>query len=403
MRRREFLILSSTALLAPGFSTPVFAAGADLPKNATPRGSYANSKRVFETTGKGRVAFLGGSITEMEGYRPMVCEYLQGKFPKTEFEFVAAGISSTNSDFGAYRLGTDVLGGEANLPVDLFFVEFAVNDDQDGGFDLKHAIRGMEGIVRQIRTARPNVDIVMTFFVNENLMQKYREGSVATSIKAHSLVAERYGISTINLAKEIQEEIDAKEITWQEFGGVHPAPRGNKICADMIAAILDDAWQGETATELRAHPMPEPIDEFCYANGYFRGFEGVGTDGGFSVFVPDWSKIPGGFRDRFGGQPCLCADKPGAETTFEFDGRALGLFVLAGPDAGIVETKIDDGEWTKTNLYHHYSHALHYPRVVTLADDLSAGKHKATIRVSSEKDERSNGNAVRCLQICVNR
>ncbi|MBQ2039697.1 MAG: hypothetical protein II486_09625, partial [Thermoguttaceae bacterium] len=151
---------------------------ADFPENVTFRGSYANSKRVFETTGRGRVAFLGGSITEMEGYRPMVCEYLQKKFPNTEFDFVAAGISSTCSDVGAFRLETDVLANEDSRPVDLFFVEFSVNDDQDGGFSYEHAVRGMEGIIRHIRTACPNVDIVMTFFVNENLMQKYREGSV---------------------------------------------------------------------------------------------------------------------------------------------------------------------------------------------------------------------------------
>ena len=160
----------------------------------------------------------------MDGYRPMVCEYLQKKFPRTEFDFVAAGISSTCSDVGAFRLDSDVLQGK---DVDLFFVEYAVNDDQDGGFSYEHAVRGMEGIIRHIRTTCPNVDIVMTFFVNENLMQKYREKTVATSIKAHDAVAKRYEISTIDLAKEIQEEIDSKRITWGEFGGVHPAPRGN--------------------------------------------------------------------------------------------------------------------------------------------------------------------------------
>ncbi len=73
-------------------------------------------------------------------------------------------------------------------------------------------------------------------------MAQYRAGGVATSINAHRQVAERYEISTIDLAKEIQEEIDSKKITWQEVGGVHPAPRGNRICADMTAAVLDQAW-----------------------------------------------------------------------------------------------------------------------------------------------------------------
>lgn len=416
MLRREFLNALVVGAAAYGASS-VFAddltkLNAKLPKNVTARGEYFNSRTVFETTGQGRVAFLGGSITEMDGYRPMVCDYLTKRFPKTEFEFVAAGISSTCSDVGAFRVDADVL---KDKPVDLFFVEFSVNDDQDGMFQLEHSIRGMEGVIRKVRTACPNVDIVMTFFVNENLMQKYREGSVATSIQAHRAVAERYAISTIDLAKEIQEQIDSKKITWNEFGGVHPAPRGNRICADMIAALLDSYWELPIRSKVVPHAMPDPIDKFSYFNGGFRGFDGVTTNvgkisdasapanGGFRLFVPDWSKIPGGFRQTFANMPCLCAEKSGAEASFEFEGNALALYVLAGPDAGIVETKIDGGEWTKANAYHAYSSGLHYPRAVTLADALPSGKHRATIRVSSDKDANSKGHALRILQICVNR
>lgn len=280
MKRREFLngvvgtALGVSALnwasVGVGAAQETSASSGKLPKNVVRRGEYRNSKRVFETTGRGRVAFLGGSITEMDGYRPMVCDYLTKKFPTTEFDFVAAGISSTCSDVGAFRLETDVL---KNGPVDLFFVEFSVNDDQDGRFSVERAIRGMEGIIGRMRAENPNVDIVMTFFVNERLMADYRAGKVAPSIQAHSAVAERWAISTINMAKEIQERIDAKNLTWQEFGGVHPAPRGNKICADMIAALLDDAWS-ETCAEsaesgnadLTPHKTPTPLDEFSFVN-----------------------------------------------------------------------------------------------------------------------------------------
>ena len=41
------------------------------------RGSLTNSKHVFESTKRGHVAFIGGSITEMNGYRPLMIAYLQ--------------------------------------------------------------------------------------------------------------------------------------------------------------------------------------------------------------------------------------------------------------------------------------------------------------------------------------
>ena len=42
--------------------------------NVRLRGSLANARIALERDGRGHVAFIGGSITEMEGYRPLVAE-----------------------------------------------------------------------------------------------------------------------------------------------------------------------------------------------------------------------------------------------------------------------------------------------------------------------------------------
>src|SRR3954462_8950790 len=112
---------------------------ADCP-NIKMRGSLENSRGVFERTKKGHVAFIGGSITEMNGYRPMVAASLQKRFPDTAFTVTDAGISSTTSTSGAFRLQDHVL---AQGPVDLLFLEFAVNDDQDGHHTRTECIRGV--------------------------------------------------------------------------------------------------------------------------------------------------------------------------------------------------------------------------------------------------------------------
>ena len=112
-------------------------------KNFTLRGDYQNSRIQFEQDKRGHVAFIGGSITEMDGYRPMVCKILKKRFPDTEFKFTAAGISSTCSDTGAFRMQRDVL---SKGPLDMLFVEFAVNDDQDSDQAYHDALRGMEGV-----------------------------------------------------------------------------------------------------------------------------------------------------------------------------------------------------------------------------------------------------------------
>ena len=54
-------------------------------ENVTIRGSFDNSRFSFESKMEGTVAFMGGSITEMNGYRPMLMEFLKTDFLKQNF------------------------------------------------------------------------------------------------------------------------------------------------------------------------------------------------------------------------------------------------------------------------------------------------------------------------------
>ena len=176
-----------------------------LNRNVILRGSYANSQLQFDKLKTGRVAFMGGSITQMNGYRPMVARWLQKRFPGTKFDFINAGISSTCSTTGAFRAFRMLAKGK----IDLFFIEFAVNDDQDAGHASRECVRGMEGIIRQARKAQPNMDIVVTHFVNPGMLEQLREGEMPLSMAAHEKVLKAYNVSTIFLAREVADRIDA--------------------------------------------------------------------------------------------------------------------------------------------------------------------------------------------------
>jgi lysophospholipase L1-like esterase len=391
-------------LLASLFVGPTTSKAAEPNRNIIRRGSYTNSQIKFEREQKGHVAFIGGSITEMNGYRPLVCEDLQKRYPDTEFTFTAAGISSTCSTTGAFRLNRDVL---SKGPVDLFFIEFAVNDDQDAGHARRECIRGMEGIIRQCRSHNPNMDIVVTFFVNPGMLEMLQHDKTPVSMESHSAVLEHYEVSTIHLAREAADRITAGSLTWKEYGGTHPKPPGNRIGADMIKTLLGDAWSKPLATsaKLTVHPMPEgSLDKGSYSNGHFQALETASTDSGcgWKVHTPDWKNIPGGKRARFTNIPLLCATEPGSETTVNFNGQAIGAYVVAGPDAGIVEANIDGGAFKKVDLFHRFSKGLHYPRTVMFATDLSADDHVLKLRISKDKNKDSRGHSARIIQFAVN-
>jgi lysophospholipase L1-like esterase len=371
------------------------------------RGNLRNSWGRFNQEKQGRVAFIGGSITEMNGYRPMVCGSLKKQFPQTEFTFVDAGISSTCSTTGAFRLERDVLSGG---PIDLFFIEFAVNDDQDAHHARTECMRGLEGIIRHARRSNPRIDIVVTYFVNEGMLAKLQAGQIPLTIEAHEAVAKHYSVSTVNLAKEVAEQITAGKLTWKQYGGVHPAPHGNAICARMIDELLERAWRGPAAKSanpadsptktVAAHVLPEPLDRLSYEQGRFIDPSQAQIQQGWKLGIPDWNLLAGSKRPRFTSIPVLAATEPGAELTLEFTGNAVGAFVVAGPDAGIVESSVDGGEFRPIDLFHTYSRGLHYPRTVMLGTELSPGKHVLRLRMA--KETKSSGHAMRIVQFVAN-
>ncbi|MEZ6088259.1 MAG: GDSL-type esterase/lipase family protein [Pirellulaceae bacterium] len=365
------------------------------------RGDFQNAKRRFERDRKGHVAFIGGSITEMNGYRPMVIERLKERFPKTEFTFTDAGISSTCSTTGAFRLRDHVL---SKGPVDLFFVEFAVNDDQDAGHAHREAVRGMEGIIRNTRRHNPASDIVVTYFVNPSMLETTQQGKMPVSIAAHEEVAKHYRIPAIMLHQQVADSIAAGELTWETYGGTHPAPAGNRIAATMIERLMQRTWdasENENSAEIKPHVLPEPIDPLSYVNGRFLSVDAAQSLTSAVVKVPDWSSIPGGKRARFSEENLLCLEGSGAEFSITFEGTAIGVYVLAGPDAARLDVSVDGGNERTIDLHHHYSAGLHYPRTVMLATDLTDAKHTLTVRIA-EKQIDPKRSAARILAFAVN-
>lgn len=286
------------------------------------RGNLDNSRLRFTNDKKGTVAFVGGSITEMNGYRPMVSDLLKRRFPATDFKFIDAGISSTCSTTGAFRLATDVF---ALGRVDLLFVEFAVNDDQDAAHTRDECIRGMEGIIRHARAINPNIDIVVTYFVNEGMLKTLQDGKTPLTIEAHEAVAKHYDVPSINLAAEVASQITSGDLTWQKYGGVHPAPFGNALCTKMIDELLNRAWTNPPVAKITPHLNPaQPLDPLNYEHGEFIDPKNAKIIKGFTLAVPDWKSLPGQKRDRFTSIPMLSATDPGSELTLDFEGTTVG-------------------------------------------------------------------------------
>jgi sialidase-1 len=364
------------------------------------RSSMQNSFLKFTQEKTGRVAFMGGSITEGGGWRDSVCAHLQQKFPYTKFEFINAGISSTGSTPGAFRLKDEVL---AKGTIDLFFEEAAVNDRTNGFNDVAQ-IRGMEGIIRHMRLANPTADIIMMHCVDPDKIKDYNDGHVPNEIANHEKVAEHYKANTINWAKEVTDRINAKEFTWKaDFKDLHPSPFGHKLYAGSLNDFLDAAYElALKETQIKPHAIPDMLDAFSYAGGNYTSINQATSLTGWKI-IDRWKPTDGaGTRKQYVNIPALVAENPGDALKFKFKGSAVGICIASGPDAGIIEYSIDGQDFQSVDLFTQWSGGLHLPWYIMLNDELKNKKHTLQIRMSSENNKKSKGHACRILHFLVN-
>ena len=101
--------------------------------------------------------------------------------------------------------------------------------------------------------------------------------------------------------------------------------------------------------------------------------------------------------------PMLICNKPGNVLKLKFEGSSVGIAVAAGPDAGIIEYRIDKKEWTTLNLFTKWSKSLHLPWYYTLKTDLLRDEHLLEMRIAKTKDERSTGHACRIRYFYINK
>jgi len=365
------------------------------------RSGFINSQIKFIQSKKGRVAFLGGSITYNTGWRDSISDYLKRKFPDTSFEFINAGISSMGSTPAAFRLTRDVLSA---TKVDLLFEEAAVNDATNKRTN-EEQVRAMEGIVRQLRKSNPAMDIVIMHFADPDKITDYTNNRIPEVITNHNRVATHYQIPTIDLAKEVSARIANEEFEWKkDFKDLHPSPFGQGIYAHSIAEFLDAAYDKTSSDQgnILLQQLPEKINTDSYDNGGLISINEAKLSGGWHInrlWIPNDGT---GTRSNYTEVPMLIGNAARRPLKLNFVGNAIGIAVAAGQDTGIIEYRIDKGAWKEQNLFTQWSSSLHLPWYYTLATGLSSQRHVLEIRLSEKKDKRSTGNSCRIRYFYTN-
>ncbi|MDQ2862669.1 MAG: GDSL-type esterase/lipase family protein, partial [Bacteroidota bacterium] len=333
------------------------------------------------------------------GWRDKTCKYLQGAYPQTTFTFIAAGIPSLGSVPHAFRLQNDVLD---KGKIDLLFVEAAVNDHANSTDSILQ-YRAMEGIIRHALTTNPFMNIVLMAFADEDKNNDFKNNIEPLEVKVHRQLAEYYHLPFLNLAKEVYERISNGEFTWKDdFKDLHPSPYGQNIYYQSIKTLLQLSAKEYNGEVLSAAKLSLPLHKNCYDKGVYENIHNASALHGFSIddnWKPTDEKPT---RDGFVNVPVLETTKPGSSFNFSFTGNAVGIAIVSGPDAGIFQYRVDNGDLHTINLFTQWSNSLHLPWYLVLADGLQTRRHTLEVKTISSKSN-PGGSACRIVHFLVNK
>ncbi|MCC6353225.1 MAG: SGNH/GDSL hydrolase family protein [Verrucomicrobiae bacterium] len=354
------------------------------------RAGLPNFFAKLKKGGEVRIAYLGGSITAQEGWRPKTRDWFQEKFPGAKVEQINAAIGGTGSDLGVFRVRRDVLEARP----DLLFVEFAVND---GGAPVEQIHRCMEGIVRQTWRTLPDCDICFVYTVHENMLGELQAGKFPRSASAMEGVADHYGIPSIHmgleaarLAKEgklafkaAKPKTDAEREALGEKilfspDGVHPyTDSGHGLYLEAVARSMEKI---RGVGRVGAHALVKPLREDNWEAAKMLPLEARMLQGGW-VQLEGADPIAKRFANRL--PQMWKASSSGATMTIRFRGTALAIYDVLGPDCGQVEIILDGKPAGKQARFDSYC-TYHRLAKLMVGSDLPEGEHTAEIRLIDE-------------------
>ncbi|MEW4452445.1 GDSL-type esterase/lipase family protein [Bremerella sp. JC817] len=375
-------LLATTALAEPTFET----VPAQLVK---PREGLSNVLKKLEEGKTVRVAYLGGSITAANGWRVKTTKWLQEKYPNAKIEEIHAAIGGTGSDLGVFRLERDAL---VHKP-DLLFVEFAVND---GGAPPERIWKAMEGIVRQTWALNPETDICFVYTFRVNYEEPLRKGECPRAASAMEMLADHYGIPSVNFALKVVELESDGKLTFQsdkpEEGkihfssdGVHPLDAGHEIYTEVLGKAIEQMAANRQPVDHQAK-MATPFVADNWQAAKMVPLNDSMLTGNWKPLAEDAS-LQRAFGKRMG--QIYEGSEPGSKITFKFKGSTAKIYDLLGPDGGQVLVTVDGKPHGKP--IPRFDSYCTYHRIATLglADGLDPNEvHTVTIEIHPDQPDR---------------
>jgi hypothetical protein len=286
------------------------------------------------------------------------------------------GAIGAMESFGAvFTLSRNVL---PFLPA-LAFVEFCVNDRGCPKPDLVR--KGMEGIVRQLRSAKTRPDIVVVGAGVRPGSDPHTGDLVDHAL--HREVADHYGLGFIDVQDYLHRTLARRGQTWddvsivfEEGDNYHLNDYGNHLWFEAVREWFEEQVlrfdADPTARPAREAVTPLVSDEFEHTRlvNPAKRSKQVALEGG-------WAKKDPGVVPWYLDN--LLVGRPGDRMTFTFTGTAIGVMALVHANGLKIEARLDgrDIAGPYTNF------GIEFGKFFLLEHGLADGEHVLELEVAA--------------------
>ena len=332
------------------------------------------------------VGYLGGSVTQARGasdtartsWRALFQKYLYQQFERKYYchlSQVYSGIGACSSPVAAFMVARNLLPAQPAL----VFVEFCINDSHV--LDKTLVAKGIEGIIRQLLTAKKPCDVVLLGAACSP-DARAADGSAGTvPQELHRKIAAHYDVLFIDMQDYFNRYLQTHSLEWSAVTALVEGPDvyhvndlGNQIYSQSLQAALERQLTLFRDCDSIAAGLPEPLvsDELQCV----RLLDPTHDHKSLTLYG-DWTKRSPGTYPWYMDNVIMGA--PGAQMNLQFEGTAVMLWCILYHNGLKIEAVIDGKA-----LPGPY---LRYPteagRGFVLAHGLVQGPHTLELTVAS--------------------
>ena len=349
-----------------------------------------------------RIVYFGGSVTdgygssdkEVHSWRALVKKWFETNFPEAKITNINRALGESGTYLGSYRVQRDVI----NEKPDLVFVEYAINDyyffaqqnqetEEQRQQIYKQAALQYETIVREIKSALPDCDIVTILTTEKVHASTALQGKLHREAQAHEDISVLYNIPTIKVGLALFNKLGSNYAgTWSNYfiDIVHPTDEGYAFYYSVIEEYLNNSllYTDYGANIYNYGKLPSVNSDHLFDGNRtltqptaktITDSQALGGSG--FVYNPDYY----GIHNYYG---YISSSTKGAELCLQFTGTEIAIYsnylsTFSGTTATF-EVSVDGGEYYTVNC------TTMNPTV--LASGLASGTHTIKIKPDIEKN-----------------